>query len=274
MAHSWTGSAIKEDDVTMDRDATNSRPGVPTVLIADDDAVSRMMSASLFRRSGYSVDTAIDGLEAVEASLRMRYDVIVVDLQMPQLDGYAAVRRMRSSGIASHIVALTATLDDRVRSECENAGFDRVVEKPINENVVANIASDVHIIVDLDSNLEVVDDNTVDLSDSAFENFRREVTSNLTRPFASVIDEVLTNLRDQCTALINAARDDNRADITRLAHTLRGGASTIGARRLATRVAAIERNAPALTQHELTVEVHEAVNDLDRLVAIVQTRRL
>src|SRR5688500_17582620 len=64
-------------------------------LVADDDAVGRMLVASLLGRHGYIVDTAIDGVEAVEAVLRRHFDVLILDLQMPLLNGLDAARRIR-----------------------------------------------------------------------------------------------------------------------------------------------------------------------------------
>ena len=106
-----------------------------TVLVAEDNDVNREIVCAMLRSMGCVVITAKDGLEAVQASAHQAYDLILMDVQMPEMDGLAACRLIRQREVDQHllrkpIVALTANalLDDR--DNCLTAGMDDYLTKP------------------------------------------------------------------------------------------------------------------------------------------------
>jgi signal transduction histidine kinase/CheY-like chemotaxis protein len=122
-----------------DRPAEPSKPALPpvdcTVLVAEDNDVNREVVCAMLRSMGCLVITAKDGLEAVQVSANQVYDLILMDVQMPELDGLAACRIIRQREADQHlvrkpIVALTANalLDDR--DNCLAAGMDDYLTKP------------------------------------------------------------------------------------------------------------------------------------------------
>ncbi|MGA7413519.1 MAG: ATP-binding protein [Bryobacteraceae bacterium] len=105
------------------------------ILVAEDNAINQRIILKLIERLGYSADLARDGAEAVGAALGRPYDVIVMDVQMPRMDGLEAAREIRKQALAGrqpYIVALTAhaTTDDR--RACLEAGMDDYFTKPID----------------------------------------------------------------------------------------------------------------------------------------------
>ena len=104
------------------------------VLIVDDNATNRMVAQTLVQMFGCTVETAEDGVEAVEAVGRNHFDVILMDIRMPRMDGLAATRAIRAlSGPerATPIIALTANADPDDARRYLAAGMATVVEKPI-----------------------------------------------------------------------------------------------------------------------------------------------
>ena len=103
------------------------------MLLVDDDPVNRLVVDSLLREAGLHVALANDGIEAVELVARQPVDVILMDMQMPRLDGPDATRRIRQIPHAATvpIVALTANAFEQDRERCLAAGMDDFITKPI-----------------------------------------------------------------------------------------------------------------------------------------------
>lgn len=122
-----------------DQRTDNSKPVLPpfdcTVLVAEDNDVNREIVSAMLRSMGCVVITAKDGLEAVQASARHAYDLILMDVQMPEMDGLAACRIIRQREADQHtlrkpIVALTANALTDDRDNCLAAGMDDYLTKP------------------------------------------------------------------------------------------------------------------------------------------------
>ena len=105
-----------------------------TVLLVEDEPVNRELMQLLLESAGLRVELANDGLEAVEQSARLPVDLILMDMQMPRLDGPDATRRIRQTPQGSRlpIVALTANVFERDRQACLDAGMDDFLAKPID----------------------------------------------------------------------------------------------------------------------------------------------
>ncbi len=114
------------------------------ILVVEDNATNRMIVTKLLERLGASVATAADGLLGVEAATHGGFDLILMDVQMPGIDGLEAARRIRALGgavAATPIVALTANVLSHQRQAYLEAGMDGVVGKPISPaSLLAEIA--------------------------------------------------------------------------------------------------------------------------------------
>ncbi|KAL1408018.1 hypothetical protein Q8F55_004815 [Vanrija albida] len=117
------------------------------VLVVDDSATNIAVCCRILELWGYNqVDSAADGLQAVEAAERKRYDLILLDLQMPVLDGFGALQRIQSSPLAGEpcIVSLSANVDKATQSRCIDAGFFDVLTKPVDIPRLGEILAQVY----------------------------------------------------------------------------------------------------------------------------------
>jgi len=110
----------------------------PRILLAEDNVVNQKVAARVLEKEGFVVDVASDGRQAVDAWRRGTYDLILMDCQMPQLDGYEATREIRreeretSSVRRIPIIALTAHAMKGAADDCRRAGMDDYLTKPLD----------------------------------------------------------------------------------------------------------------------------------------------
>jgi two-component system sensor histidine kinase/response regulator len=106
----------------------------PSVLLAEDNVVNRRVAVRMLESLGLAVDIAVNGQEAVDALARQPYEIVLMDCQMPLLDGLTATRQIRvletSLGRRAHIIALTANAMATDEQNCRDAGMDDYLSKP------------------------------------------------------------------------------------------------------------------------------------------------
>jgi signal transduction histidine kinase/CheY-like chemotaxis protein/HPt (histidine-containing phosphotransfer) domain-containing protein len=104
------------------------------ILLVDDNTTNQKLGLRLLSRLGYRADTVANGLEAVDAVERQAYDVVLMDVQMPEMDGLEATQRIRSQVVSvkqPYIIAMTANAMNEDRNQCLAAGMNDYLSKPV-----------------------------------------------------------------------------------------------------------------------------------------------
>ena len=115
---------------------TDTRRKTPLLIVDDDKAVRRLL-ARVAERAGFDVDTAKDGLQALEMMDEKQYDIAIVDLMMPRLSGYELVQKISSLNPRPVVIVATALMNGDVAS-LDDSMVRRVIKKPFDINAVAN----------------------------------------------------------------------------------------------------------------------------------------
>ncbi len=128
-------SAPREDPDDDGPTTVYTRPSETRVLLVEDNRVNQRLAMKMLQKRGYVVDLAANGVEALELISRTAYDLVLMDCQMPEMDGFETTRRIRESeaGTPRHlaIVAMTANALQGDRDRCLESGMDEYLAKPV-----------------------------------------------------------------------------------------------------------------------------------------------
>ena len=118
--------------------------GAARVLLAEDNSINVLLATTLLEAGGYGVEVVVNGMQAVEAAARARFDLILMDVHMPVMDGLEATRRIRALGGAPGsvpIVAMTANAMTSDRDACLAAGMDDFISKPFEAEAFLSVVA-------------------------------------------------------------------------------------------------------------------------------------
>jgi signal transduction histidine kinase/CheY-like chemotaxis protein/HPt (histidine-containing phosphotransfer) domain-containing protein len=216
------------------------------VLLAEDNVVNQKLALRLLAKLGYRADVAANGIETLEALERQRYDLLLSDVQMPEMDGLEATRRILArwpEGDRPWIVAMTAEAMSGDRERCLEAGMNDYLTKPIRvEELVAAIRRAPRLEAGLPEGGPTASDMPID----------RDAVRRLAEGVGgdrAFVEELIQQFGVEAPDLVTAARaglkDGDDDVVRRAAHTLKSNAATFGARYLADRCRELEDAAKA-----------------------------
>jgi signal transduction histidine kinase/DNA-binding response OmpR family regulator/HPt (histidine-containing phosphotransfer) domain-containing protein len=206
------------------------------ILLAEDNATNQKLALRLLQRLGYRADIAANGLEVVGALQRQAYDVVLMDVQMPELDGLEATRRIRLELPAKaqpYIIAMTANAMQGDREICLAAGMDDYVSKPIRiESLVSALSKGRPLSLSSpEPDLEVLSPDKTELNRDALHNLL-EVLGGEFRYLVEVIDSFLEDAPKLLAELDKAVAKEDIDTVRRLAHSLKSNSADFGAEAL------------------------------------------
>jgi hypothetical protein len=220
------------------------RPGPPRILVVEDNPVNQRVAAGLLARLGITAEIAADGQEAVDRITAQPFDLVLMDVQMPRLDGLEATRILRQRGAGVTIVGLSANAFETDRQAGLDAGMDDFVTKPVTRRKIEDIlgrwwARDLADERGEEQILPAADE--IQLAE-----LRRDLGDD---GFAEVSAAFQTDAGTMVGAVAAALAAGDVAAARRVLHTLTGAASTMGqsglagaAERLSERLAADPRH--------------------------------
>jgi len=234
-------AAAEDRDSALDEDLAARHP--LRVLLAEDNVVNQKLALRLLEKLGYRADVAANGLEAIEALERQPYDLLLSDVQMPEMDGLEATRRILErwpEGERPWIVAMTAEAMSGDRERCLAAGMNDYLAKPIRvDELVAAIKRTPRRAGGV-SRPAPSSDGTID--PAVLARLLDGVGGD-----ADFVTDLIAQFATDAPALLTAAKtalgDGDAEAVRRAAHTLKSNAATFGADRLADRSRALEEAA-------------------------------
>lgn len=109
------------------------------ILVAEDNIINQKVVKVLFKNLGYEIDVVSNGEEAINTISKKKYDIVFMDIMMPEIDGLEATREIRAKGYKIPIIALTADLGDKTKKSAYDAGINEFVGKPIKSDKLKKI---------------------------------------------------------------------------------------------------------------------------------------
>jgi two-component system, sensor histidine kinase and response regulator len=213
------------------------------ILLAEDNPVNQQVATTMLRKRGHEVDVVADGAAAVAAVRGTVYDVVLMDIQMPEMDGFAATEAIRAlperAGLP--IIALTAHALSGERDRCLSHGMTGYLTKPFRSHELFGLVEGW-----ADSPAPIpapaaTPDGPVDL-----EQFRRTMReAGAEEAVDSILDTFLETAPERLAVLGAAVERDETAGIAAAAHAFKSAAGSIGAKELATLLGDAERAARA-----------------------------
>ncbi|WP_207906558.1 PAS domain S-box protein [Methylomonas methanica] len=252
------------------------------LLVAEDNLINREVALELLGGLGLILDTAKDGREAVEKVRNQAFDLVLMDVQMPELDGLDATRIIRTlpGGQAIPILAMTANAFDEDRQDCLKAGMNDFVPKPVEPKILyATLAKWLSMKLSK-RNPESANGEAVEPSD-----WQRHLLKipglDVERGLRNVGGKMATYLRvlgllvehhgNDAQRLTDALADNDLIEVKRLAHTLKGAVGNLGATKVAELAEAVNA---AIKQGVAPADIEQLckalVTELSVLIAALQ----
>ena len=208
----------------------------PLLLLTEDNLINQKVISLALKNSGCEVDIAVDGAEAVELFFRKHYDLVLMDLQMPVMDGYEATRLIRQQEASdSHVPigAMTAGSSQDVKKKCIDSGMDSFISKPVKTAELKRfVASELPHLISAGAE----HDETEKAPPSPHRIFNREEALALLDGNETLFEEILEYFQQQIPNMLNeaettlASSDFKTAE--RLVHSIKSMAANVGAEQL------------------------------------------
>ncbi len=231
------------------------------ILVVDDGTENRELVTLVLEEAGLSVEGAENGKVGAELAMAEEFDLILMDMQMPVMDGYAATRFLRQNGLKTPIYALTAHAMKGFEKECYEAGCSGFLTKPIDIDLLLQTVGSV-----LGADQTPGGEANAQLSDSAskpqapHDNSPLVSTLPLHIPrFAAVVTSFAHRVEEQLQVMDEVFEANDFEQLADLAHWLKGSGGTVGF--------------PAFTAPASQLETSAKSNDVDQITAILAELR-
>jgi two-component system, sensor histidine kinase and response regulator len=262
--------------MVVTRHSVRERQRALRVLLAEDNPVNQLLMVRILEKRGHSVVVAGDGRAAIEALGAGQFDVALMDVQMPEMDGFqvtAAIRdKERGTGRHLPIIALTAHAMRGDRERCLSAGMDGYLTKPIQADHVYKALEEFtsvgvpHPTVRPSGPAEATVDYQGPIDQQALNKLRALETRGRGTFLRDIIKAYVKSAPERFAALRHAAEAGDAEELARCAHSYRGMSATLGA----DRVAALCQSVETLAATGYVGEVGPILDSLEQELALVR----
>lgn len=241
-SHSITdASAGDEADSLTTPQITNTH-----VLLAEDDPVNQQVALGILKKLCLTPDLAANGIEAVDLASKNYYDLILMDCQMPEKDGFIATREIRQ--LQAHhqtpIIALTANVQSSDRDRCLESGMDDFLSKPFEFDELIKIlnrwlpesAFSEDVATEIRAVSQPPENSPKLLNTAVYQKLRATIPDSFDKIIETFIRETADKIRD----IRRFIDEENFEDSTRLSHSLKSSSATLGAMALSHSAALLE----------------------------------
>ncbi len=257
------------------------------ILLAEDNVVNQKVALLILQRMGYRADVAGNGLEVLQALHRQSYDVVLMDVQMPEMDGLTATRRICQEWSQSQrprIIAMTANAMQGDREVCIDAGMDDYLSKPIRVeelvqalskcqtgSVQGSSALKDRATAKINNGQQKMDKTAIDRE--ALESLRDMAGENASEMLIEVIDSYLEDAPKLLHTISTAIAQGDAAALRQAAHTLNSTSATLGATTLSKFCKELEAIGRAGTVEGASERLPQLAAESERVKAALQVER-
>ena len=246
------GPATSLPLITLRTGSELRRRNRPHVLVVEDNIVNQKVAARTLETLGYRVDVAANGLEAVDATARIGYAAVLMDCQMPEMDGFAAtaaIRQREASDGHTPIIAMTAGASREDEAKCLAAGMDDYLTKPVNRAALARLLQ--RWIHNGHSASAAVDSDAPSLDPKSLAQIR-ELAEQDPTGIAELVRLFLRDARTRLDSARAAATEGDLAAVGQTAHSLKGSSANLAAHNVAALCGELESSSAAGDAHTVT----------------------
>jgi PAS domain S-box-containing protein len=200
------------------------------ILVVDDGDTNRKLVRLLLGRAGAEVEQAENGQQAVERALAESFDLILMDMQMPIMDGYAATRKLRSRGVSIPIIAMTANAMKGDDSRCLEAGCSGYIPKPIDQDLLLTTVGR-SLVGDASQAPAQAPARSTVAAHAGGSPIPGAVVSTLPTDdpeFLEIVQQFVVRLNEKIADMQTALSRGNFKELAHLAHWLKGTSGTVG----------------------------------------------
>jgi CheY-like chemotaxis protein len=249
------------------------------ILVADDNEINRLVAAEMLRSAGYAADAVANGREAIAAVGRERYAFVLMDCEMPEVDGFTATdairRRERDESLPRlPIVALTAKAVEGDRERCLEAGMDEYITKPVDRERLMALAGqfcgEAATPPEVERRLSASPPRQEEKSSPLDIAQLLDRCSGDSAFMRQILGKFQLQLDENLVQLASALNDEDLAQVARLAHALKGAAGNISASAISRTASELERKVREEPAEELLRFVHELREEAQRFAKSLQ----
>lgn len=268
----WDNSLDDTNSNSVDNDSTFALNLPLRILLAEDNIVNQKIALHILQGLGYQVDVASNGLEVLAALYRQNYDVVLMDLQMPKMDGLTATRQIVqefAKDVRPKIIAMTANAMPEDKEECLKAGMNDYISKPIQvEDLTQALLGIQQPLASRSLTFDNQCSAAIDFQKLA--SLKKMVGKNAEKIVPELINCYIDDSVQLLREMTDAVDSQEAIALRKAAHTLKSSSATLGAMTLSQLSKELETMSTDGNRSEISSKVEQIVAEFTRVKVALQ----